>query len=282
MGNDNILNYMIENKHRMSKKHQYLVDYVLENHQDISLMSASELSKQVGVGKTTVLRFIHELGFDSFYSLKKELLKLQKNYSNKWENIQSSYEKDDDGRVVNIVWKEQKRLLDDMMTPHLMENYDAAIDLMVKSRTINLLGMRPYRAATVYMEALVKEFSQDIRQLSQDSESIIDQLLHLGSEDVIIIFEFSPHLAKSVDVAEIAHSRGIPVIFITDNVLSPIIKFSDIILELNSSQRYFTLIPMMALIEIMVVELGQRQSPDAVDNIKLLSTLLKEKGYMVD
>ncbi|MCG7332557.1 MurR/RpiR family transcriptional regulator [Salinicoccus roseus] len=282
MGNDNILTYLVENKDRMTKKHRHLVDYILKNHQDVTLMSASELSKQVGVGKTTVLRFIHELGFDSFHALKKELLKLQKSYSNKWENLQSSYDRDDDGRVVNIVWKEQLRLLDDMMTPHLIENYDAAIDLMAKSRTINLLGMRPYRAAAIYMEALVREFSRDIRQLSQDSESIMDQVLHLDSEDVIVIFEYSPHLAKSVDVAEIAHKRGVPVIFITDNILSPIIKYSDIILELNSSQQYFTLIPMMSLIEIMVVELGQRKSSDSVDNIKQLSTLLKEKGYMVE
>ena len=47
MTDKNIIDFLIENKSKMTKKHQAICDYLLDNHSDISMMSVKELAAEV-------------------------------------------------------------------------------------------------------------------------------------------------------------------------------------------------------------------------------------------
>lgn len=283
MKDQNILNYIIENKHRMTKKQQHLCDFLLDNYKDIGLMTVTELSEKADVGKTTVLRFTQELGYSSFFELKKQFYEIQKDYSDKWENVQSSFDPShgsESHHLIYDIWNEEIKTLSDSLSPQLVDNFQKAVDLLVESKHIHLLGFRPYKPIAMYMESLMNEFEPDVHQLAMDADTILDRVLFLDRKDVILIIAFSPYATRIIDAAEIANKRNIPVILITDELSNPISSFADVILKLESNSKYFTVISIITLIEAMVVEYGRRQSPKSGENVKKLSNILKEKNYI--
>ena len=67
---ENILNV----KDVLPKKQRILFNYLAINYERIGVMTVAELAKDAGVGTTTVLRLIQNLGFDSFPAFKRALV----------------------------------------------------------------------------------------------------------------------------------------------------------------------------------------------------------------
>lgn len=131
----------------------------------------------------------------------------------------------------------------------------------------------------MYMEALLTEFEPRVHQLSMDIDNILDRLILLNHEDVIVVIAFSPYSNRMIDVAEIAHKNGIPVILITDELSNPISQYAKIIMKVDTSIKHFTVISLVTLIEAIVVY-GSRLAPQSGDNVETLADLLKEKSYL--
>lgn len=281
----NVLDHIISVKDTLPNKQKQLCDYILENHQDINLFTVKELAKKADVGTTTVLRLVKILGYESFFELKKEFHNIQKEYSDQWENVQRSFGNNDenmDFKTLSNVWQEGARLLDKSLNPQLVESFKKAMDLIENAERINLLGLRPYKAVAIYLELLIEEFHSKTRQLSYDSESMFERILQFEQNEVMIIFGFAPYTQRTIDAASVAYKRGIPIVLITDHLSCPIASYSSVILTLETGEKHYTIIPIIALVEAIVVELGKRHSKTSIQKIRNLVDTLKDKNIIVD
>ncbi|MFJ7727742.1 MurR/RpiR family transcriptional regulator [Neobacillus sp. NPDC097160] len=279
-----MLDHIISVKDGLPNKQRLLCDFILENHQDLGLWTVKELAEHAEVGTTTILRLVKVLGYDSFFDLKKEFHHVQKDYSDKWEYVQKSFgsqEENQQYKTLSTVWQEGVNLLDKSLNPQLVENFSVAMDLIANATRINLLGLRPYKAVAIYLELLIEEFHSKTRQLSNDSESMIDRILQFEKDEVIILFAFTPYTQRTIDAASVAHQKGIPMIVITDHLSCPIASYSSVILKVEPSKEHFTIIPIIALVEAMVIELGKRNSKTSIKKIRTLVDTLKEKKIIV-
>jgi DNA-binding MurR/RpiR family transcriptional regulator len=281
----NVLDHIISVKDTLPNKQRQLCDFILENHQDIELYTVKELAANANVGTTTVLRLVKILGYENFFDLKKEFHNIQRDYSDKWENVQKSFGNKDenkDFKTLSNVWQEGVHLLDKSLNPQLVESFKKAMDLIENAERINLLGLRPYKAVAIYLELLIEEFHSKTRQLSYDSESMFDRILQFEKNEVIIIFGFAPYPQRTIDAASVAYKQGIPIILITDHLSCPIASFSSVILTVETGEKHFTIIPIIALVEAIVVELGKRHSETSIQKIRNLVDTLKDKNIIVD
>lgn len=282
---NNIIERIISLKDNMPAKQRKLSDYILENYQDIGLYTVKELAEKAGVGTTTVLRLMKFLGYDSFFELKKEFHDIQKEYNGQWDNVQKSFGNNADHKefkTLSDVWEESIHMLNQSLSPQLAKNFYKAMDLIEHASRINLLGLRPYKGIAIYLELLIEEFHSNTRQLSYDSESMFDRILQFEKDEVMIIFGFSLYTQRTIDAAVLAHKRGIPIVLITDQLSSPIAVFADVILRIEPSEKHFTVVPIIALVEAIVIELGKRQSKTSVKRIRTLFETLKEMDIIVD
>ncbi|RKL64865.1 MurR/RpiR family transcriptional regulator, partial [Salipaludibacillus neizhouensis] len=266
----NALEHIISIKDTLPNKQKQLCDYILNNHQDIGLFTVKEVANKANVGTTTVLRLVKLLGYDSFFDLRKDFHDIQKDYSDKWENVQKSFDSNDENnennyKTLSTVFQEGIELMDKTLNPQLVENFNVAMDLISNAEKINILGLRPYKAIAIYLELLIEEFHSKTRQLSYDSDSMFDRILQFEKNEVFIIFSFSPDTQRAIDAAKVAHERNIPIILVTDHLSSPIASYSSVILKTESSENHYTIIPIIALVESIVIELGIRQSKTSIE-----------------
>lgn len=247
------------------------------------MLTAKELSKRAGVGTTTVMRLVKTLGYNGYFDFKKEFYENQIDRHDKWLNVQKSFYTDekDSFSVIADVAQENIRLIEESVNIQLVENFDRAMDQIEKASRINIIGYRTYRGVSIYLESLLIEFHANVQQLSHDSESVFDRLLQCEQDEVVIIFAFSNYLQRTIDAASVASEKNLNIILITDQLSCPIAEFADIILKVNTGGEYFTISPIIMLIEAIIVELGKRTSNYSIENIQKLFNKLKEKDIIL-
>ena len=281
---NNILNKLIAIQSSLPNKQEQLCSYILENYQEIGLLTVKELADRAGVGTTTVMRLIKALGYDSFFELKKEFHHIQVNQSDKWLNVQKSFGSKENNSYTTIssVGEQAISLIESSINSQLVENFEVAMDIIENATRINLLGFRSYRAIAIYMESLLGEFHPNIQQLSHDSEAMIDRILQFKRDEVLVIFAFTNYLQRTIDAAAVAREQGVKIILITDQLSCPIAEFANVILKLEVNGKYFTVTPIIMLVEAIVVELGKRTSDMSVAKIQRLVNKLKEMNILLD
>jgi DNA-binding MurR/RpiR family transcriptional regulator len=184
------------------------------------------------------------------------------------------------GKVPTLVqvWKESVNLLNKSLDSNLMENFENAIDLIVKSSYINVFGTRPYKATALYFELLLGEFYPKIRQLGHDTEVIYDRILQFEKDEILVVFAFEPYTNRIIEAVKLTYELGNSIILITDHISCPIISFASVTLKVEVSEEQFSVIPIIALIDALVIEIGKRSSEESIKKLKRLEKTLLDKN----
>lgn len=281
---ENILEKLINIQSSLPNKQEQLCAYILENHHNIGIMTIKELADNAGVGTTTVMRLIKALGYDSFIEMKKEFHHIQVDHSHKWVNVQKSFSTKENNSYTTLasVGQESVNLIENSINPQLVEDFNLAVEIIDESTRINLVGFRSYRSVAIYLELLLAEFHPNIQQLSVDSDAMIDRILQFGEDEVLIVFAFSNYVQRAIDAAILTHKMNTKIILITDQLSCPIAPYADVILQVNVEGKYFTVVPIIMLIEAIVIELGKRNAETSVTKIRNLFEQLKKQKYILD
>jgi DNA-binding MurR/RpiR family transcriptional regulator len=279
---NNILESIISIKESLPSKQKKLCNYILENHKSVGLLTVKELADKAEVGTTTVLRVMNALGYKSFQDMRKDFHEISVESSRKWKYVQESYKNNNyqEYTTLSQVWQEGVNVLDKSLNQTLLENFQIAIDLIIKASRINILGLRPYKALAIYLELLIEEFYSKTRQLSYDSDSMFDRILQFEEDEIFIVFAFETYTCRTIDAAEIAHKNGTPIILVTDYLSCPIVHFATVVLKVEASEKHHTILPAIALIEAIVIELGKRMSDSSVAKLEKLKVVLEGKNII--
>ncbi len=274
----NLLQKILEVKDSLPKKQKLLCDFILEHHQDIGIYTVKELADAAGVGTTTVIRLTQFLGFDNYVDFRKEFHFIHTDYLNKWESVKLSFErKMEEGSSNSLQWIIQKNLenIQQIFNPTILEEYEKIINLLLNTDKAYIFGTRPYRAAAIYFEILMNEFSNKMIQLSYDSETLFDKAQHFKEDEVLLVFAFEPYTRRTLSLVDLATSKKIKTILFTDHLSCPIAKEADVILLVPVETEFFSIVPLVVLLEAISIELG-RKSVNSIDHIKNLVPILKK------
>lgn len=278
MSEHDFLEKLINLKTSLPKRQKQVCDFVLENYQNISLLSIKELAEECQVGQTTVLRFINSIGYSSYNDFKKALhfYTIEKSQST-WWHLKNSLTMNHHNTLENT-WQEIIQLLNHNLNEELSVSFNKACDLLSSSKMINIIGLRTSKASALYFGYMLSEFHKDVRQLSYDSDFMFDNLLHIKNNEVVIVVALSPYTTVLTDIADHCKSKDIPLILITDNLTCPVVPYATVVLKTSSSKKQYSIVPVIALMEALVIEFGKIKSDTSIKHLNKLNHLLKEKN----
>lgn len=276
-----ILDQIIEIKDVLPKKQKALCNYLVLNYGKVGIMTVAELAENAGVGTTTVMRLIQMLGYDSYLSFKKELTNISLVQSSApYQSLKKSFSNElmtESSDVLKRVLLDGTIVLENLYNSSNVDQFENAIQLLLRADKIYTLGLRSSRSLATYFESLVSHFYPHIVQLSYEPDFIFDKIVgQMVPTDVLLVFNSYPCTRKSIQIGNFCHLAGTPLVLVTNTRLSPLAKTADVILDTNSVNSASGNVALFAVVEALAAELGRRTAPSSMERIESIEQVLTD------
>lgn len=263
----------------MSKGHRKIADYILENYQKASFMTALLLGQTTGVSESTVVRFAMELGFSGYPDFQDNLRSVMKSKLTSVERIELASSQMDKNDVYDKVMS-----LDIERIRETKENGDrvafaGAVDAILKARKIYIVASRSAAALAEFLRYYFSIIFDDVLLLKNHGTSeLLQRLYKIDERDVVIGISF-PRYSKQTTIAmNYASEAGATLIAITDSKQSPIAEKATHVMTAGSGMVSFadSLAAPLSLINALIAAVSLEKESDINSNFETLERLWDE------
>jgi DNA-binding MurR/RpiR family transcriptional regulator len=268
-------------------RQRHLCNFILDNYQQVAFMNVEELARASGVSPATVVRTTSHLGYESFHefldALKSVILPTKISL---WWQVEESWkgklkaEKSDRSILAETTLRNVESL-QNSLTPLLLENFQRASEVLKNARKISILAFRSTQGIALYAYTLFCQFLPHVSLPGHSgSDDMYSHLADLSKEDVLLTLSVGgPHYAaRTIEGAEFAHSREVPVILITTDIACPAAKFASVVLPVEPASGHYSTVSAMNVLDALIVVLGRHYRKTATTKLRTLEKLLQEKN----
>lgn len=274
-----ILTYLKENKGSLSKRQKIISDYLTENYDKAAYMTAAALSETVGVSESTVVRFAAEIGFSGYQEMQRCLRQITMTQSTSVKRMEIATRQLGTGSVCDAVLKSDIRMIEQTMEELDREQFDSAVDAVLKAENIYITGVRSAASLAAFADFYFRLMFSNTRLInSADPADMFEQVLHIGEKDVIIGMSFPRYSKNIIKLLEYANKKGATVIGITDSVNSPLKKMSRYCLTARSDMDSFvdSLVAPFSVVNALIAALGMKHKMEISKTFEDLENIWDE------
>lgn len=228
-------------------------------------MTASKVGKKVNVSESTVVRFAAELGFDGYPSMQKALQELVRNKLTSVQRLEGAGDRLGNQDVVSMVLQSDMESI--RMTSEALDRsvLDCAVQTIIDAKNIYIVGVRSSAAIALYMSHYFRNIFDHVRLVSSSATSeMIEQMLHVGKNDVVVGISLPRYSSRTVKLLEFAKDSGAKVVVITDSVDAPTAKYADYTLVAKSDMVSVvdSLVAPMSLVNALIVAIARKREQE--------------------
>lgn len=280
MTNTNELTNRINERYSsLSKGQKRLAAYITDNYDKAVFLTAARLGEIVGVSESTVVRFAIHLGYKGYPEFQKALEELVRNKLNSIQRMEVTY-----GRI------SQSKILESVLTAdtekirHTLDNIDQnafelAVDTILNAQHIYIVGIRSCASLASFMAFYFNLIFENVHLLHTNSSSeLFEQMVRIGSDDVIIGISFPRYSMRTLKAMEFANNRNAKVITITDSVHSPMNLYSscNLIAKSDMASIVDSLVAPLSVINALIVALCMKKQSDVAQTLEMLEDIWDE------
>lgn len=196
---------------------------LIANYPMLGLKTVAEFSAQAGVSSPTILRFVNRLGFQSYSEFQAHL---QNELAAQLQSPHHRNEKPE--KATDTAYPAVEYTLDNIRESfrHLGDKQLQQIVAALSNSKGNvyLIGGRFTDPIAQYMTAHMSIIRPHVFHLGGQESMWRDRLLDMGKRDVLVVFDIRRYQESLLSLAEKARGRGVEIILITDQWLSPIAR----------------------------------------------------------
>ena len=274
-----ILSVIQANMSTFSKGQKLIAAFILDSYDKAAFMTASKLGKTVNVSESTVVRFAAELGYDGYPAMQKALQEMIRNKLTSVQRIEVSNDRIGDHDILSMVMQSDIEKIHMTLEEADRQDFDRAVDAIVKARHIYILGVRSAAAIASFLGFYFNLIFENVTIVHATSTSeVFEQLLRIGEQDVILGISFPRYSRRTVKAMQFAHDRGAAAIAITDSETSPLAPFSTLTLLAKSDMASFvdSLVAPLSLVNALIVAIGRKKNEDLAHTFETLEQIWDE------
>lgn len=269
----NIMELIAERREKMSKGHKKIADYILENTDEATFMTAAEMGAKLEISESTVVRFADKLGLKGYPELQ---TKLQQWTKEKLQGVQvpefSAKTLDQWGVIATVLQSDMLKIRD-TLEELSEESFASAVDSVLSAKHVYIVGLRNSAPLASFFYFYLNMLRRDVILLDTTSSTeMFEQMIRIDEEDVFIGISFPRYSMRTLKAMEFARDRRAKVIAITDSVHSPMNMYSSIHLlaksELNGVAD--SLVAPFSLVNALIVAMCLKNPEQVKDELKNL------------
>lgn len=262
----NIFDRIQRSYDRLSGARRRLTRYIVDEWEEAAFLSASKLGEAAGVSETVVIRLASFLGYSGYPEMQAELQEAVKRRleSVMVRRLESTAAPVDPSELVRLVVARDENSVRRVLEENSMEALTEGARVILRARTVYVVGMRVSAGPARILSLNLGQALHDVRQVTLDVGTMIDQLRGAGPQSLLITISFARYSPFTVQAAQFARGVGCPHLAITDDRLSPTARLADYTLVAPSHAHAFghSHVATVVLINILlslVSHLGKRR-----------------------
>lgn len=202
----------------LSKGEKKIADHVISQKDQIIYRTLQEISKDIGVGEATIVRFCHKIGFEGFHDFK---LTVAKEIPTATIEEGIHYVDYITMNLQNAI-KNTNQILD-------KDKIEEAVDLICGADRVILYGIGTSGNAALDMQSRLLRYGKVVHVVTDSHFQAMTSSV-LGEKDLVIAFSLSGYTQDIVEALALAKSNGAKVVTITNHTLSPAAELGDVVL----------------------------------------------------
>ncbi len=224
----------------MSASERLVADHILKDPSGILKSSTREIAEAAGVSTATVVRCCRSCGFSGMAELKLILRKEYLALDGGDENILYSDVTPDDPIAIvrQKVLGYHNMIISDMLQGWNEEAYVHAVDEIADAKRILICGEGGSRATALCLFHILNNMGIEC-ETYMDSVFEIVKADKLREGDVIIGITYTGRLRNTIESFEVAKKHGATTIALVGYTDSPIIKYTDLVLNTTKLTKDF-------------------------------------------
>jgi len=255
---------------KLSDGQRQIADYLLKNRRRVPYLTIEEIAIELGVSIATVSRFSKTAGYKSFRELKAELKQeLDVTPSGKLiDRIDNFASMDFLSRFV----AEEIFHLEETLRDCSREEFNRAVSLLSGSAQVFIYATGPSRGLAELLQFRLNRLGYFVRFVGRNAASQAESLMHLGAEDVVVMFSFFKERATVKQMAELARRQGGFSVLLTDLQISDMAAVVDVTLHTNRGKReeFHSMVGPTAVVDALVLALAGKNRDRSIARLERL------------
>lgn len=268
---DELLKRINESYQNMSPQVQLAARYVIDNAEDVALVSMRQLAKEANVHPTTMVRLGQFLGFEGFNDMRdlfQHRLRLSpEDYVGRARGLQRqaghAFE------LIEEIEETSKKNIHRTLHGIGADILDETAEFLLDAKRIYVMGMRisfPVAFAFYYAYSM---FRSNAHLIDGKAGIAADTLRDIGAGDVLFAISNTPFSRETVQAAQYARKKGATIVAISDTEISPIVSPGDRNLMIrNVSPTFFpSASASIALVESLIAIMISKGGEELVETV---------------
>ena len=268
-------------------QHRVAARWMLDNPEDVALLSMREQAKRAGVPPATMTRLAQRLGFDGFDGLREVYATSMRgrpdHFVGRTQELQARRALDGDAAFTSDMLAGMAGHVKMLSSDAMLAAIARAADLVVESERLFTMGVRSCFSA-MHLGAYLLSMIGEKTVLVDGAGAVgLDRLRDIGAGDVLMALSIEPYTRIMVEAVAAARERDAAIIAITDSVVSPIARQADVVIVIPTSTPSFlqTVAPALIVVECIAALVAARRGQKAVAAIADAEAHLERFGSYV-
>ena len=277
-----IAEHVRDSVNRLTARERKAAHTLLANYPTAGLAPVAEFAERAQVSAPTVLRFVAKLGFQGYPDFQRQLRgELEAQFASplaKPARLSSALDPERaaidpfvEAAIANVAGTFR----------HLpASEFTAIVDLICdRRRSVHLIGGRFTDALARYCAAHLGLVRPNVRHVPSGVGVWRDRLIDMNRRDVLIVFDIRRYQEDVVSFARAAGERGVVIVLITDQWLSPLSRRASHVVacRVAAPSRWDSNVALLAMIEALIAAATERLGAFARTRIEELERLREGK-----
>lgn len=267
----------------LTRAERQLADAIMENYPVSGLGSITSVAHKADVSTPTVARLVQKLNFKGFPEFQEQLRKeLEAKISGPIAKHDKWADDAPDTHILNRFTDAVTQNIKKSLAHINPKTFDETCKLLAdQDRTVYVVGGRITRALADYFFLHMQVIRPNITHIQSISNVWPHYLLNVKKGDVIVIFDVRRYENSTLKLAEMAAAKGAIIILMTDQWISPISKFSDLVFssQIVVPSAWDSSVTSMLLLETILAEVQELIWPQTRSRMQELEDMFDETKF---
>jgi|SRR4051812_40741023 DNA-binding MurR/RpiR family transcriptional regulator len=225
---------------RLPKRLRQVAIFLNDHPDEIALGTAATVAARAGVQPSTLVRFAKALDYSGFSDLQQVFrARLRARFPDYRERVArlraGEHAASIAAPLLDGFAHSAAVSIDRLKASADVGLIDAAIELLAGAQIVHILGARRVFPVAAYFAYAFGKLG--IRSALVDHVALLapEQIAVADKADAVLAISFTPYSPATVELAQAAHDRGLPVVAITDSAFSPLAALATVRLDVSEA-----------------------------------------------